>query len=221
MEFAKKWWHGVLVAGLAAGAACGGEAEVAPPAQTPAGAPLPAASSAAPSASAVPPAPPSSATPSTAAPATAHVAMRAPVPSALGPDLQALGIDPQNLPPMEKLDPKALRGVMKLLARSLGARCGDCHSEGDFAATTRRKKIAARMWDEFAAKLTTEDGSPVFCDSCHQGRIVQLDRTDKTALSKWMDASFVDGLKRKDGKAEECESCHVDMEMHFLALWGR
>jgi hypothetical protein len=169
----------------------------------------------------VPSAPASSTTPSTVAPATAHVAMRAPIPSALGADLQALGIDPQNLPPMEKLDPKALRGVMKLLARSLGARCSDCHTEGDFAAATRRKKIAARMWDEFAAKLTTMDGSPLFCDSCHQGRIVQLDRTDKTALARWMDASFVDGLKRKDGKAEECESCHVDMEMRFLALWGR
>jgi hypothetical protein len=110
---------------------------------------------------------------------------------------------------------------MKLLARSLGARCGDCHTEGDFAAPTRRKKIAARMWDQFAAQLTTVDGSPVFCDSCHQGRVVQLDRTDKPALARWMDASFVDGLKRKDGKAEECESCHVDMEMHFLAIWGR
>jgi hypothetical protein len=85
--------------------------------------------------------------------------MRAPVASAMGTDLQALGLDPKNLPPLEKLDPKALRGVMKLLARSLGGKCADCHSEGDFAAQTRRKKIATKMWDEFAAKLTTADGA--------------------------------------------------------------
>jgi hypothetical protein len=147
--------------------------------------------------------------------------MKAPVASAMGADLQALGLDPKNLTPIEKLDPKALRGVMKLLARSLGGKCADCHSEGDFAAQTRRKKIAIKMWNEFAAKLTTVDGSPVFCDSCHQGRIVQLDRTDKKALGKWMDASFVDGFKRKDGRAEECESCHVGMDMHFLDSWGK
>jgi hypothetical protein len=76
------------------------------------------------------------------------------------------------------------------------------------------------MWDDLAAKLTTADGSPIFCDSCHQGRIVQLDRSDKKALAKWMDASFVVALKRKDGKAQECESCHVDMEMRFLTKWG-
>jgi Cytochrome c7 and related cytochrome c len=214
-----KWAHGMLALGVSAGIACGGEGGEAPPSQAPGAPPAASASSAAGPGSAAPPTSPSTAT--NTAHATARVEMRAPVPSTLGADLQALAIDPQNLPLMENLDPRALRGVMKLLARSLGARCGDCHAEGDFAAPTRRKKIAARMWDQFAVQLTTVDGSPVFCDSCHQGRVIQLDRTDKTALARWMDASFVDGLKRKDGKAEECESCHVDMEMHFLVLWGR
>jgi hypothetical protein len=78
------------------------------------------------------------------------------------------------------------------------------------------------MWDEFAAKLTLQDGSPVFCDACHQARFKLLDRTDKkNALRKWMDASFVQGMKRKDGKDEECESCHVDWDMTFLTSWGR
>src|ERR1700733_2221505 len=76
-----------------------------------------------------------------------HVDMKAPVASAMGADLQALGLEPKNLPPIEKLDPKQLRGVMKLLARSLGGKCADCHTEGDFAAQTRRKKIATKMWD--------------------------------------------------------------------------
>jgi hypothetical protein len=147
--------------------------------------------------------------------------MKAPVASAMGADLAALGIDAKSLPPIEKLDPKALRGVMKLFARSLGGKCADCHAEGDFAAPTRRKKIAAKMWNEFAAKMTLADGSPLFCDSCHQGRIVQLDRTDKKALAKWMDASFVGGLRQKNGKSTECETCHVGMEMKFLTIWGQ
>jgi hypothetical protein len=174
--------------------------------------PAPSASSAA----ALPP------TPSASASAAVPVEMKAPIASAMVGDLQNLGLDAKSLPPIEKLDPKALRGAMKLIARAMGAKCGDCHTEGDFAAPTRRKKIAAKMWDEFAAKLTLQDGSPVFCDSCHQARFKLLDRTDKkNALRKWMDASFVQGMKRKDGKDEECESCHVDWDMTFLTSWGR
>jgi hypothetical protein len=147
------------------------------------------------------------------------------MPSAMVDDLRALGLDANNLPPIEKLEPRTLRGVMKLIAKSLGVRCGDCHQEGDFAAPTRRKRIAAHMWDQFASKLSVADGQgqagPLFCDSCHQGRTTLLDRRDKKALSKWMDNNFVATLSRKDGKSEECESCHVDMEMHFLTQWGQ
>ena len=110
---------------------------------------------------------------------------------------------------------------MKLFARSLGAKCGDCHGEGDFAAPTRRKKIAARMWDEFARKLAMADGGPLFCDSCHQGRVQELDRRDAQALSTWMDANFVARLSRKDGQAQSCETCHIDMNMRLLSAWGR
>jgi hypothetical protein len=147
--------------------------------------------------------------------------IQSPVPSAMLANLAALGIDPKNLPPIEKLEPRALRGVMKLIARSLGSKCGDCHREGNFAAMTPRKKIAAKMWDEFVAKLAfANDDAPLFCDSCHQGRTRQLDRTDLKALGRWMDANFVSKLKRKDGKDNECETCHVEMEMRFLAKWA-
>jgi hypothetical protein len=147
--------------------------------------------------------------------------LKSPIPSVLAADLQALGLDAKNLPPIEKLEPKVLRSVMKSFAKALGVKCGDCHQEGDFAAPTRRKKIAAHMWDEFAAKLAMADGSPLFCDSCHQGRIQLLDRHDKKALSKWMDANFVDKLVRKDGQSHECETCHHDMDMQFLSKWGQ
>jgi hypothetical protein len=106
------------------------------------------------------------------------------------------------------------------MAKSLGVKCGDCHQEGDFAAPTRRKKIAAHMWDDFAAKLSIADGSALFCDSCHQGRIRQLDRRDKKALSQWKEDNFVAKLARLDGRPTECETCHVDMEMQLLNKWG-
>ena len=151
---------------------------------------------------------------------TAPIEMKGPVPTAMADALRDLGLDPKKLPPMEKLEPRALRGAMKLLAKSLGAKCVDSHTEGDFAAPTRRKKIAAHMWDDFAARLSMADGSPLFCDSCHQGRIRQLDRRDKKALAGWMDQNFVAKLAGSGARPVECETCHVDMEMLFLAKWG-
>jgi hypothetical protein len=223
------WTHAAVAACWLAVAcfACGGGAGGAPPPQfgsAPGGSATPEAPTASASSGAVPAAPTASAG-TTLGPAPVVVEMKSPIPSAMVDDLKALGLDTKSLPPIEKLEPRALRGVMKLMAKSLGVKCGDCHQEGDFAAPTRRKKVAAHMWDEFAAKLSLADAqgqpAPLFCDSCHQGRVTLLDRRDKKALSKWMDDNFASKLQRKDGKSEECESCHVDMEMHFLAKWGQ
>jgi len=228
--------HGGLAALLTfmALAACGGGAGGAPPSQVgpvPAGsetAPAPGTSASAGELGGGPPAtaPGASATPSGPLSPASAVEMKPVVASAMVEDLRALGLDAKSLPPIEKLEPRTLRGVMKLMARSLGVKCNDCHQEGDFAAPTRRKKIAAHMWDEFAAKMAFDagggaGGAPLFCDSCHQGRVQLLDRRDKKVLSKWMDDSFVAKLVQKDGKSMECETCHVDMDMHFLAKWGQ
>lgn len=159
-------------------------------------------------------------TPSGAQVSSPHVDMKSPIPTALGASLESLRLDPQNLPPIEKLEPKTLRSVMKLMAGSLGIKCEGCHEENDFAAPTRRKKIAMHMWDDFVVKLAMADGSPLFCDSCHRGRIEQLDRRDQPMLSAWMDANFVTKLTRKDGQPQTCETCHVDMNMRFLSDWG-
>ena len=215
--------YGMLLAGIVA-AACGGAAQNAPAI----GSTTPTASTTATSTSTSTPTPTPTSTSTSTSTSTATptptptpevIEMKAPIPTGMVADLQALGLDAKNLPPIEKLEPKTLRGVMKLLAKSLGAKCGDCHTEGDFAAQTKRKKIAAKMWDEFVAKLSLQ-GQPLFCDSCHQGRIKELDRSDKKALGKWMDANFAQKLVRKDGKDEACESCHVDWDMTFLSKWG-
>jgi len=223
--------HASFALALAVCAACGGAGGGAPPAQVPPSPSASASSGEAPAASVPSPGTMPSAVPSTAESASAPsgaapgaVEMKSLIPTAMADDLHALGLDAKSLPPIEKLEPRALRGVMKLMAKSLGFKCADCHQEGDFAAPTRRKKIAAHMWDEFAAKMSLGD-APLFCDSCHQGRVQLLDRRDKKLLSKWMDDEFASKLSRHDGQHQglpvECETCHVDMDMRFLAKWGR
>jgi len=137
-------------------------------------------------------------------------------------DLKALDLDPTALPPLDQLPPDKLRRVMKTFTKALGARCGACHMEGDFAAPTPRKAIAANMWTHFVREVSTPGGAPVYCDSCHQGRLTPLlDRHDKKALSEWMEANFEHGLKLRSGKANECETCHGEpFESHFLKKWA-
>jgi len=134
-------------------------------------------------------------------------------------DLQAIGLDAKNLPPLKKLEPEKLRKVMKLFTRSLGAKCNDCHTE-PMDAMTPRKRAAEQMWNHFVRGLAMADDSPVFCDSCHQGSFRILDRRDKKATEKWMDDSYVDKLKRKDGQENDCATCHGEAaEYHFVELW--
>ena len=146
--------------------------------------------------------------------------MKAPITTAMAQDLTDIGLDPKNLPAMAKLEPDKLRKVMKLFSRSLGVQCNGCHLD-DLAAATPRKRVAEKMWDDYARGFAMADGSALFCDSCHQGSTTILDRTDKRALSKWMDASFVGKLKPKaKGVSLECATCHgEDHEMHFIDLW--
>lgn len=217
----------VVGVGALAAAACGGGPEAgktlpasSPPSLAASAAPGPSAGivleAPAPNSTYAPPAAPGMGLP----PPAPTLEMKSPVPSVMLADLQALALDPKNLPPIEKINAKALRGVMRLIAKSLGAKCVDCHREGDFAAATPRKKVAARMWDEFATKLALADGASLFCDSCHQGRTKLLNRTDKKALGRWMDANFVERLRRKDDQDHGCETCHVNMNMRFLTVWA-
>ena len=101
----------VLLAIALTVAACGGAPSQAPPPNVP---PVPTAPSSSSSGAAVLPAPTSE------LPSAVPVEMKTPIPSAMVTDLVGIGLDPKNMPLFEKLDPKALRAVMKLMARSLG-----------------------------------------------------------------------------------------------------
>ena len=142
-------------------------------------------------------------------------------------ELQAIGLDPENLPPLDRLEPAQLRKVMKSFSKSLGLACHDCHVENDFALPTPRKLIAQKMWDRWVRPLslvtadTAHGAKLLYCDSCHQGRALILDRRDKHALSDWMDRNFVDKVKRADGKEHNCSTCHGEpFAPKFLARWA-
>jgi hypothetical protein len=142
--------------------------------------------------------------------------------SAMGDELKALGLDPKKLPPLAKMEPEKLRQVMKTITKAVGGQCTTCHDANDFRAWTPNKKVASHMWNDWVRGLTMEDGSVLYCDSCHQGHLKFLDRKDKKELSKWMDANFVSKLKRLDKKEHGCETCHGDpFDPKFLDKWEK
>jgi hypothetical protein len=140
--------------------------------------------------------------------------------SAFAEDLKKLGIDPLKPQPLNKLSPDTIRKLMPTFAKSLGVKCAACHDTDNFKTWTPKKRAASRMWNEFVVGMAMEDGSPLYCDSCHGGKMEFLDRHDKKALSGWMDANYVKKLKRTDKKEASCEGCHGDpFEARFLATW--
>jgi Cytochrome c7 and related cytochrome c len=212
----------VLALGLSGLApACGGASGTTPGAQAPSATP-----SATPSGTAVatgsPGAPASSGAVSTPTTAPAAGPQQPLMATAMAADLKALGFDPGNLPALNKMAPDKLRQVMKTFSKALGTKCTGCHDGNDFRAATRNKTLATKMWDQYVRGLAFEDGAPVYCDSCHQGKMEFLDRHDKKALGKWMETNFVAKLKRTDKRESGCESCHgEDLDMHFLAKWAK
>ena len=217
----------VVTTSLAAGglAACGGGGETGPGAQVPtasATAPAtPTASATGPTTTTTTPTASATGTGTAATPPGPAVGPMNPIKaSAMEADLKALGLDPKKLPPLGKMEPEKLRQVMKTLTKALGTQCTGCHDANDFRAWTPNKKVASHMWNDWVRGLAMEDGSVLYCDSCHQGHMKFLDRHDKKALSGWMDANFVSKLKRLDKKDNSCESCHGDpFDPKFLDKW--
>jgi hypothetical protein len=92
---------------------------------------------------------------------------------------------------------------------ALGTTCDGCHVKG----------LTAESSDE-ELELQRSDGTPIYCDACHQGHMTFLDRTDKDALATWMQQNFVDGLARKDGAIQLCATCHgQSANRAFLDAW--
>lgn len=119
--------------------------------------------------------------------------------------------------PMPALDelaksPAKLKAVMKTFTIALGTTCEGCHAKSgtqlDYRADTTNKKLTRKMWSEIVVALQRTDGSAIYCDSCHQGKMQFLDRANDRSLEAWMKSEFVGKLARRDGKANSCASCH-------------
>ncbi|MFO0677321.1 MAG: hypothetical protein U0169_12370 [Polyangiaceae bacterium] len=141
-------------------------------------------------------------------------------------DLIAVGLDPKNLPPLDKLTRPQLGRVMKTFSYSLGIPCIGCHDQEKFEADTPRKRVARHMWNDFVRVLAIDDaagGGTLYCDSCHQGRVLTLDRKDKKLVADYMDDVFVARLKKiKSGEDHDCGSCHGDPpEFHIVDEWKK
>lgn len=149
--------------------------------------------------------------------------MRAVRPSVMGERLRAAGLDPANLPPIETLDGAAKLKVMRTFTEALGVACVDCHAGLDFAADTRRRRVAKRMWNEITRVVaidTAAGGEPVYCDSCHQGDLFVLDRRERSKVSLFMTDDYDQKLRRTDGRDHDCATCHGDPNDHaFLTKW--
>ena len=210
---------------LGALVACGG-GDATPQPKTPDSVPsssatvvLPSSSGAATAASGAGPAASAGASASAVAP-VAPVVLMPIVKSTLADKLKEAGLDPKKLPRLSNVERSKLGKVMNTFTAALGYKCTDCHLD-DFKASTPMKRIAEHMWDEYAAALAMSDGSPLYCDSCHQGRGKILDRTDKKVLSGFMQANFVDKVKRNDKKEHGCPTCHGDpFEPDILGPWS-
>lgn len=180
--------------------------------------------SATPGVTAAPTAPPGSASASvpSAPPAgpTENVPLR---PSKMIEDLKALGLDPQKLPDLGKIDLARKKKLMPLFQRSMGyTSCAGCHVEGNFAQVTRAMQITSAMWKHYLVELREDKGGALFCDSCHAGQAKVLDRRDKKALAKFMTENYEAKLSRADKKDLGCTTCHgEDMQMKIIArLWN-
>lgn len=146
------------------------------------------------------------------------------VASVHGDSLKSLGLDPAALPTLDKLSPEQLRKVMGLFSKSLGVDCKFCHKSGDFKAVTNNKKVAERMWNEWVHGVSLKTGaneSPMFCDSCHQGKAEFLDKSDHDALATWMKTELVERMHKSDAEMS-CASCHgKPFDGHFLEKWEK
>jgi hypothetical protein len=135
---------------------------------------------------------------------------------------------PRNLDELHEPGHARMRAVMKTFTVALGTTCDGCHVKGSTAESsdeemrvdTPRKEVARKMWTRFVVALQRTDGTAIYCDTCHQGKMTFLDRTDNEALATWMQANFVDGLVRKDRATQACGTCHgEDGNGAFLDAW--
>jgi len=117
------------------------------------------------------------------------------------------------------------QAIMKSFTIALGVDCNGCHAGSgksmDYEAETPAKKVTRKMWTSFVRGLKTKEGN-LYCDSCHQGKVKYLDRSDPSALETWMKKNFVEKLERRDGQEHDCKTCHGEpFKADFIRTWKK
>lgn len=162
-------------------------------------------------------------------PASTTPALRVAIDPTILSTLTSGGLDIKNLPDdLETIvtDRDKIHAVMTSFTIALGTTCEGCHVKAgaklDFKADSEKKKIAKGMWTNFVRALKNKDGSAIYCDSCHQGKMQFLDRADNRSLGAWMKVNFVDKLARVDGKDHSCATCHgTPFDGSFIDKWNK
>lgn len=155
--------------------------------------------------------------------------LRSGIDTAVLAELTKGGFDVATLPDdlADAITTRAKRdAVMKSFTLALGVECDGCHVKSgtriDFGADSPKKNVAKKMWTSFVRSLKQKDGSALYCDSCHQGKMTFLDRKDDKALGNWMQANFVDKLVRKDAAKHDCATCHgKPFDGNFIDSWKK
>lgn len=127
--------------------------------------------------------------------------------------------------------------IMHAFKDALGVECTFCHAtkapggggnqandkpQIDFDVKTEKMAIAEHMWNDWVQNFKlADDGSQIFCDTCHQGKAEFLDRSDESRLKAFMKTQFASKLVNADGSAVHCSSCHGQpFDGEFLDKWA-
>lgn len=128
--------------------------------------------------------------------------------SSLVAALADAGVDLSQPPALDALTRAQRKAVMSSFTQALGVSCTGCHVEGHFDQSTPRLRAAEKMWNDYVRGQSLADGSPLYCDSCHQGQATFLDRSNEKALQGFMRENYVEGMRQRDGSAVTCATCH-------------
>lgn len=113
--------------------------------------------------------------------------------------------------------------LMSAFTKGLGVDCEGCHvkkgSKIDFEAKTENMAIAMNMWNKWVVGFKlAEDGSQLFCDSCHNGQATFLPR-EEGHLGEWMKANYKGKFVTQDDSPVGCKTCHGEKIGPFLESW--
>lgn len=110
---------------------------------------------------------------------------------------------------------------MKAISKALGVKCAYCHptkkadGKRDFAAPSEMKAVAMFMQEHMVNKFVKQDGEPIDCAFCHQGKAKFMVRDTSQAkpsrlagMARTEIVNLMKGMQRGLGVGS-CDHCHA------------